>query len=418
VKPPLGLRLYSAASALAAPAVPALLRARARRGKEDLARLGERLGQPGRPRPAGELVWLHAASVGEGLSLLPLIEALSRRRPGTGILATTGTTAAAALLDRRLPPGAIHQYAPLDGPAQTQRFLEAWRPALGVFVESEIWPNLILAARTKGVPLALLSARLSEASLRGWRRVPASARRLFGAFGLVMAQDIDTAARLKALGARDDGLLNLKRHMAAPPVDEALVREVSSRAEGRALFLAASTHEGEESLVLEAFRTSGAEGALVIAPRHPDRGDRVEALVRRAGYEVRRRSRREPFEPGAVYLADTLGELGSWFALASGSLIGGSLIEGPGGHNPLEAAQLGSPILAGPHVSNWREIYASLYAADAATAVAAETLKDAIRAALERAPELAVRAERARAAAAAGQGRLEHALDLLLGLIG
>ena len=164
---PLPLALYAAATGLMAPFAPALLRARARRGKEDPARLGERLGRPTAARPAGPLVWLHGVSVGETQSLLPLVAALRERRPDALVLVTSGTVTAAGLLAQRLPAGAIHQFAPVDAPGAVAGFLDHWRPDLAVFVESEIWPNLVLAARARGVRLALVSARMTEASARG-----------------------------------------------------------------------------------------------------------------------------------------------------------------------------------------------------------------------------------------------------------
>jgi 3-deoxy-D-manno-octulosonic-acid transferase len=187
--PPLSLRLYAAATALAEPLAPALLRRRAARGKEDLARLGERLGRSRLARPEGPLAWLHGASVGESLALLPLVEALIAARPGLGVLVTSGTVTSAALMAQRLPNGAVHQYAPVDGPRAVDRFLDCWRPDLAVFVESELWPNLLVAAKARGVRLALLSAKLSDESFRGWSRWPEAAKRLWGGFDLLLAQD-------------------------------------------------------------------------------------------------------------------------------------------------------------------------------------------------------------------------------------
>jgi 3-deoxy-D-manno-octulosonic-acid transferase len=173
---PFSLKLYGALTGLAEPLAPGALRGRVRKGKEDPARLGERLGHASAQRPAGRLAWLHGASVGESLSLLPLIEAIQAKRPDVGVLVTSGTRTSADLLGRRLPKGVIHQYLPIDAPGPAQRFIAHWRPDLGVFVESELWPNLLMAAQAGGVKMALLSAKLSDSSFRNWRAMPAAAR--------------------------------------------------------------------------------------------------------------------------------------------------------------------------------------------------------------------------------------------------
>lgn len=354
----LGLGLYRTATGLIGPFAPALLRARARRGKEDPARIEERLGRASAPRPDGRLIWLHAASVGEGLSLLPLISALDG---AASILVTSGTTTSAALLAERLPKGAVHQYAPIDTPAVARRFLDHWRPDLAVFVESELWPNLIATAKARGTRLALLSARLSKASLDGWAMARGSARELLSGFDLVMAQDDATAARLARLGARDDGRLNLKLAAEPLPVNETALA-AAKKAMGRLpVLLAASTHPGEEEIVLQAFRPLKDRARLVIAPRHPTRGEAAAALAQGQGFSVQRQGAGEVFDGAAeVYMADALGELGLWFRLACAAFVGGSLVPGPGGHNPLEPALLRCPIIAGGRVENWASVYAAM----------------------------------------------------------
>ena len=414
---PFSLQLYRLGMALVSPLAPALLRARARRGKEDAARLPERLGHASADRPGGVLVWLHAASVGESLSLLPLIEALRGKRPDS-VLVTSGTVTSAALMAERAPGGVIHQYAPLDTPGAAGRFLAHWRPSVAVFVESDLWPNLILSAKAGGSRLALVSARLSAASIDGWSRLPAAARTVLSAFDLVMAQDEATAAALVRLGARDDGRLNLKRLGAPPPVDADKLAELRRAASGRAILLAASTHPGEDEIVLAAFGRLKPGALLIIAPRHPVRAGAVEALAIAAGFATGLRSRGDPFGEAEVYIADTLGELGLWFTLANAALIGGGLLPGPGGHNPVEAAQLDCPIITGPYLDNWRDLYADLFEADAAVLVKyeagvaaafAETLSDPAAA--------KARAARARHVVAQDQGALDAAAEALLRLI-
>jgi 3-deoxy-D-manno-octulosonic-acid transferase len=358
---PLPLALYAAATGLFAPLAPALLRARAREGKEDPARLGERLGRASRPRPEGPLVWLHGVSVGETQSLIPLIAALRTARPGLNLLVTSGTVTAAELLARRLPPDVPHQFAPVDSPGAVGRFLDHWRPDLGVFVESELWPNLILAASARGVRLALISARITEASARGWARTPASARAVLGAFDLVLPQDQETAGRLRSLGAATGAELNLKLVGEVLPADAAELARLQAAVARRKVVLAASTHPGEEGLIAQAVHDAGGP-LLVVAPRHPDRGEAVAAELSGAGFAVARRGAGEPLvAETTAYVADTLGEMGLFLRLADVVVMGGAFEPGIGGHNPLEAARLGKPILTGPHAFNARGIYDAMF---------------------------------------------------------
>lgn len=361
--PTLPLALYAAATGLLEPLAPALLARRAKRGKEDSDRLHERLARPTVQRPEGPLVWLHGVSVGESLSLLPLIDAL-RARPGLNLLVTSGTVTSARLLAQRLPQGVIHQYAPVDSPAAAGRFLDHWRPSTALFVESELWPNLILAAKARGVRLALLSARMTEASARGWARYPASAQALLAAFGLILPQDAETRARLARLGAASGPTLNLKLAGPPPPVDAAQVAALRAAIGARKVVLAASTHPGEEPLIAGAVPPGA---LLVVAPRHPERGPQVAADLAALGFAVARRVAGEPLTPATTaYVADTLGELGTLFTAADAVVMGGSFVTGVGGHNPLEPARLGRAIVTGPHAFNARDVYAEMFAEVAA----------------------------------------------------
>lgn len=360
--PTLPLALYRAAATVLEPLAPALLRRRAAAGKEDAARLGERLGRPSRPRPAGPVAWLHGVSVGESLSLLPLAQALAQARPGLTVLLTSGTAASGQVLGARLGPqfggGVIHQYAPVDGPRAVAAFLDAWRPGLCVLAESELWPNLILGAKARGVPLALVSARITERTAAGWARLPQTARALFSAFDLILPQDAASAARAWAFGGRVGPELNLKLVGDAPPADEAALARVRAAIGGRRVVLANSTHPGEEAIIARAAAAAAPGALLVIAPRHPERGAEVAERL-----QAPRRARgAEPDAASAVYVADTLGELGLWIRLADAVVMGGSFVDGIGGHNPMETARIGRPILTGPHVANARSIYADLAA--------------------------------------------------------
>jgi 3-deoxy-D-manno-octulosonic-acid transferase len=362
---PLSLILYRAGVALLEPFTPGLLARRAEKGKEDAARLGERLGRASAPRPEGPLVWIHSVSVGESQSVLPLIARLRAERPDVAILSTSGTVTSAALLARRLPPGAIHQYAPLDTPGAARRFLDHWRPDLAIFVESELWPNLILGAKARGARLALLSARITMKTARGWARVGAAARRLVGAYDLVMPQDEASAERLAYFGAEIAGRLNLKLVGDPLPCEADDLAAMRAAIGDRPVILAASTHEGEEALIAGAARDAMARAApealLIIAPRHPERTPAVLAALGADWGPIAVRSRGEaPDSASRLYLADTLGEMGLFFRLADVVVMGGGFVPGVGGHNPMEPARLGAPVISGPEVFNAAELYQAM----------------------------------------------------------
>ena len=357
------LALYRGLTGVAEPFAPYVLNARLKRGKEDRARLNERLGRPALPRPAGDVIWMHGASVGETLSLLPLVARFRAERPDATVLVTSGTVTSAEVLAKRLPDGAIHQYIPVDTPGAARRFIEHSRPALGVFVDSELWPNLLTPAHRNGVALALVSARLGDASAQGWGRSPGAARVLLSTFDLVLPQDEHQAARLSRLGARDDGRLNLKFVGDPLPVDDGMLAETRTGLGERPLLFAASTHPGEDEIVLAAFATFAdhpSKPVLVIAPRHPVRGPAIAAVARSAGLEASLRSNGDPIGRTQVHVADTLNEMGLWFRLARIALIGGSMVRDVGGHNPLEAIRLGCPVVSGPYVDDWQSVYTPL----------------------------------------------------------
>jgi 3-deoxy-D-manno-octulosonic-acid transferase len=373
--------LYAGAASLAEPALRVLLARRARRGKELPARLAERRGIEATPRPAGKLLWLHAASVGEAVSVLPVLEQFATIAPDAHVLFTTGTVTSAALLARRLPElglGArvLHRFAPLDVPRWATRFLDHWRPDAAAFVESEIWPNLLFACRRRRVPMALLNARLSARACARWRRAPGLARALFGAFQRIEAQSATDAARLAALGARAvTAPGNLK--FAAPPLAVAPAELAALRAllGARPVWLAASTHPGEEAaaLAVHARLAPAYPGLLtVIVPRHPERGAAIAAAV--TDLPATRRALGEGPPEGGVWIVDTLGELGLFYAAIGTVFVGGSLVA-HGGQNVLEPARLGCAVAVGPHVANFAEPVAVLEAAGGIARVAgAESL--------------------------------------------
>lgn len=414
---PLSLELYRLATAALAPLAPLLLQRRATRGKEDPARLHERLGRPRLARPDGGLVWLHGASVGESLSILPLVERLRAERPEVSLLVTSGTVTSAELLARRLPAGVIHQYLPVDTPGGARRFLAHWRPDLAVFVESELWPNLLLQAKAAGTRLALVSAKLSDKSLAGWRARPFAAHQLFSGFDLVLAQDGRAAERLASLGAAVAGEADLKFGAAPLPVDPAELARLGPLLADRPLLLAASTHAGEDEIVLDVLAALPVRPRLVIVPRHPERGPAIAELARTRGLSVSLRSADPGGPPAEVLVADTLGELGLWFRLADLSLVCGSLVPGIGGHNPLEPARLGRPMVSGPHVENWLTAYAALNAVDGVTLADAGVLGPRLAQLLADPAAALAGAERARALVEARDAEAHAGLTRILELV-
>ncbi len=381
----IGLALYLAFSERATGLAERKLRARLAEGKEHPERLPERMGKASRPRPAGRLVWFHAASVGESLSILELVRRLLDRYDDLSVLVTTGTLTSAEMMAERLPSRAFHQFAPLDARPFIRRFLDHWRPDLAVWVESELWPAMIHETHRRHIPMVLINARMSRDSVRNWRWFPGFARSLLGRFDHVLAQDDLTARNLRRLGlpgGRVEVGGTLKEGSAALPCDESERARLAARLSGRPIWLAASTHPGEEQLVARAHRQAARAARrllLIIAPRHPERGDEIAAMLRDQGWNITQRSRgQEPDQDTDIYLADTLGEMGLWYRLAPVTFLGGSLVE-IGGHNPFEPAALGSAIIHGPHVFKVADIFARLAAVDAVVEVdSAETLAHAV----------------------------------------
>jgi 3-deoxy-D-manno-octulosonic-acid transferase len=359
---PLTLRAYSLMMALAVPLADLLLSYRLKRGKEHAERLPERRGESKIARPQGPLIWIHGASVGELVSILPLIDRIRSRE--INVLVTSGTVTSAGIAERRLPADVIHQFVPIDTPQFVARFLDHWRPNLALFVESDLWPNLIMAGAERGIPLILINGRVSEHSFRRWRLAPRTIAALLGRFDLCLAQSAEDAARYAALGAlRFATTGNLKLDAPAPPADTEKLKALKSAIEGRPVIAATSTHPGEEAAVIDAHRRlmHTFPGLMtLIAPRHPQRGQGVSEIARVAGLKCVLRSSGElPDRSTDIYVMDTLGELGLIYRLAPIVFIGGSLV-GHGGQNPIEAAKLGVAILHGPHVWNFAEVYAAL----------------------------------------------------------
>jgi 3-deoxy-D-manno-octulosonic-acid transferase len=369
------LSFYRGLTVAAEPLIRFYLHRRRDQGKEDAQRLPERFGEASRPRPAGSLAWVHGASVGESLSALALIDRLLAERADFSVLVTTGTVTSAKLLAGRLPDRAFHQYVPVDHAGWIRRFLAHWRPDLALWLESELWPNMIRGVAEAGTPLVLLNGRMSEASFQRWKRVPFLIRPLLGHFALCLGQDEVQTARFSALGApRALSLGNLKFASAPLPAHGAALDGLRRAIDGRPLWLAASTHAGEEALAARVHRRLAREHPrllTVIVPRHPDRGGAIAADLAREGFRVARRGAGDRVEGAEIYLADTMGELGLFYRLADIVFVGKSLLH-EGGHNPLEPAQLDCAVIVGPRMHNFAQMVDRLRVAGAIEEVADE----------------------------------------------
>lgn len=376
--------LYRGLTHLAGPAVRLYLDHRQRQGKEDPLRRGERLGYADRPRPAGRLIWAHGASVGEANSALVLLARLLADAPDAHVLLTTGTVSSAQVMAARLPDRAFHQFAPVDLPDVAARFLDHWRPDAVLWMESELWPNQLTALARRGVPAALVNARMSARSFRRWRRVPGAVAAMLASFRTVLAQSPDDAERLRQLGAPGVTCVgNLKFSAELQPVDELALTELRRVVGTRPVWLFSSTHAGEETLAAQVHQALANElpGLLtIIAPRHPPRGDAIYDELTGLGLRVARRSAGEtPGPEHDVYLADTMGELGLFYRLAPLACMGGSFVP-HGGQNPVEPAQLGAAVLYGPHMFNFSQITEQLETAGGALRLAGpEALAPAVR---------------------------------------
>jgi 3-deoxy-D-manno-octulosonic-acid transferase len=344
------------------PAVGPYLALRVAKGKEERSRRRERYGIASVPRPAGPLVWFHAASVGETNAIVPLIKEVRRR--GIAVLLTTGTITSAKVVQDRLGADVIHQYVPLDLKPAISRFLEYWHPDLAIMAESEIWPMTILELGKRHIPQVLVNGRISDRSFPRWKRRHAIADALFENFALVIAQSETDAERFSALGALPVMVSgNLKVDTDAPPVDPAVLKTYLDQIPGRRTWAAISTFEGEEAAAGNVHRAlkERTPGLLtIIVPRHPERGDAVADMLTARGLNVVRRTSGEPLTPDTdIFLGDTIGEMGLYLRMTEIAFVGRSLFA-EGGQNPLEPAMLGCAVLSGGNVQNFREAYQQL----------------------------------------------------------
>jgi 3-deoxy-D-manno-octulosonic-acid transferase len=365
------LTTYRFTMAAIEPLARRFLTYRLKKGKEDPIRLDERRGIANLQRPSGPLVWMHGASVGETLALLPIIERLVAR--GMKVLITSGTITSARVIGKRLPPGAFHQYIPLDIPAYIARFLDHWRPDLVLMAESDLWPTLITSVYRQRIPLVLVNARISDRSYKRWKQFPKVSRALLSCFSLGLAQTGADSERLSLLGMTHTGVTgNLKFDVPPPPADPEAVAILNGAIAGRPVWAAASTHLGEEAQIIQVHRRLEARFPnllTLIIPRHPERGSDIMTLLPAKGLKGAQRSKRDPLTRDVnIYVADTMGEMGLMYRIAPLVFMGGSLVE-HGGQNPIEPAKLGAGIIHGPHVFNFKEIYASFARMNGAIAI-------------------------------------------------
>jgi 3-deoxy-D-manno-octulosonic-acid transferase len=424
-KPPLTLRFYALLTGLLSGLLPGVLQRRVAKGKEDGARIGERLGTARIARPEGTLVWFHGASVGESMVALSVAARMREARPDLIFLLTSGTKTSADLIAGRLDPRDIHRYVPIDTPAATKAFIAGWKPDLAVFVEGEIWPNLLMAVRDAGIPTALINARMTAKSASNWAKRQATAHFLFDSFDLVLPADTRTKTALSLLREKPIGAVgNLKLAAATPQIEASALKSLRNAIGDRPVWLAASTHQGEDRIMVmvhNAILTAAPDALMIIAPRHPERANDVEVDCRIAGIVPVRRSRGDiPTKNDPILLWDTLGELGLAMCLAPVTFMGGSIVAGVGGHNPVEPAQLGSAIVSGALVHNFENLYQELEDAGGARIVD-NPMSDVIALAIagllgddaQRAKEVAA----ARAVVGRGAGAMDVTVQALLGLL-
>ena len=411
-RPTLVLRLYAMAAGLLAPLAISGARAKIAEQHLESARVYEKKGRPSATRPDGPLVWFHAASVGESLSVLRLISHLGNTHPDLSFLITSGTATSAQILGTRLPPRCIHQFAPLDSCRYVRRFLRHWQPTAAVFAESELWPNMLGETARAGIPLALVNARISDRSFRNWKRLARSSRYLMGLFSLIHCQDQRTTDHLHDLGLpHAQAGANLKSFSGPLPYDADEMARMRGVFQGRPIWLASSTHPGEDGIVLRAHRDLQARFPgllLILVPRHPERATDIETAIAEQGLTGVRRSTGGRVDGGVqVYLADTLGETGLWYALSPVTCLCGSFTP-VGGHNPFEPAYAGSAVLHGPLYANFAGVYAEMDASGGALEVIdAGALTTALGTLLETPKDLHQMRQRARAFADAQEDALD-----------
>ena len=329
-------------------------------GKEDVKRFNERVGRPTKPRPAGRLIWLHGASVGESISMLPLINRLLEIYTDAHVMVTTGTTTSAEVMAKRLPERAFHQYLPIDNPVFAARFIRHWQPTIAIWFESEFWPGMLSTIKRRNIPLILINGRISNKSFKRWQQFDFVIKEILDCFTACLGQSEEDAYRLRALGAKDAMCLGNLKYAGLPiPVDEEKKKEIQDEIGERPVWLVSSTHSDEEAKIGRYLKELSAkhEGLLtIIAPRHPTRGVEIRDILQDK-YQLKTalRSANEKIQPETeVYIADTIGEMGIWYELCPIVFIGGSLIP-HGGQNFMEPSRCRDAVIVGPHMHNFTD---------------------------------------------------------------
>lgn len=366
--------IYRTLSSFAEPLLQALLEKRLRQGKEDPARVGERRGESDVLRPKGKLMWIHGASIGESLSALPLLDELRERLPDWHFLMTTGTVTSAQLMAQRLPAGVIHQYIPMDHPVWVGMFFDHWEPDAVLWMESELWPNMLNEVSTRHIPAALLNARMGPDTQKKWKYAGPLVRKMLGAFTFILTGARDYVAPFKKMGGRRvDFIGNLKFGSAQLPVDLDKLVDVRDMIGPRRCIGFLQTQPGEEKMAAEIYMELKKEFSdllMISVPRKNTRGREIESQMKMMGLNPAVRTQGDEIYPSTdVYIADTIGEMGLWYSLCPIAVIGGSFVQ-HGGQNPIEGTHFGAAIFYGPHMFNFPEICMVLENAGASERVA------------------------------------------------
>jgi 3-deoxy-D-manno-octulosonic-acid transferase len=362
--------LYRAITLFLSPFLPLYLYYRVKIGKEDGNRIKERYGRTNLMRPSNKLIWIHAASMGEAQSVMPLVRLLHERHDNIYILFTTVTITSAKHFSPLLPQRAIHQFAPLDTPLAVQRFLNYWQPDSAFFVDSELWPNMLYELRKRNIATILLNGRISKKSMQRWQLAKKLCAQMLQSFTIIFAKSEKDADNFMSLGAKKVLCYGNLKFAANPlPYDKDEFVKIQNLIDGHPVWLAASTHAGEEIIIADVakkLQKNYPELLTIIVPRHAVRGDEITQELRQGGFNIAQRSKNDSLAHNIdIYVADTMGELGLFYRLSKIAFIGGSLIP-HGGQNPIEAAKLGCALIYGTHMHNFLEFCEILDSAQAA----------------------------------------------------
>ena len=338
-------------------------------GKEDVNRFNERVGRPIKERPEGKLFWLHGASVGESVSMLPLINKILETYPDAHVMVTTGTVTSADVMQKRLPERAFHQFIPIDNPVFTNRFVKHWHPDVALWFESEFWPAVLSSIKRRNIPLILINGRISNKTFKRWQQFDFVCKELLSCFSLCLGQSEEDAYRLRVLGAPETVCLGNLKYAGLPlPIDEKSREDMLKQIGKRPFWLASSTHEDEEvrlAKLHKRLKEKFPDLLWIIAPRHPNRGEQIVEDIQKFGLSAALRSKQEKITPKTdVYVANTIGEMGLWYDLAKIVFIGGSLIP-HGGQNFIEPSRVRDAVIVGPHMHNFTDAMNRAKKADA-----------------------------------------------------